>query len=44
MHIRVSTETRDHVHDYAQTFGITNSAAAAILLRRGLDATRKDQR
>lgn len=42
MHIRVPAETRDHVHNYAQTFGITDSAAAAILLRRGLDADIKE--
>lgn len=43
MHIRIPETTRDAIHNYAQQFGITDTAAAAILLLRGLDAEAKNQ-
>lgn len=44
MHIRVPAPTHNDLHAYAAALGISDSAAAAILIRRGLDAEAKDQR
>ncbi len=44
MHIRLPDTTRAELHDYAQAHGITDTAAAAVLIRRGLTAARKDTR
>lgn len=43
MHIRVARPLRREVQDYGRSLGITESAAAAVLLRKGLDTAKREQ-
>lgn len=43
-HIRLADDLRQEVKEYAATLGISESAAAAVLLRRGLDAEKGESR